>query len=172
MTELIPVTEGVVELERISPEGLEVANSYLVTNNLSATARELGLPQHMVCDQLESPLVKQYINAVFMDSGYRNRNTLASTLDNIITQKLEEMNEAEVSSSKDISELLALAHKMRMEELRMQVESMKAEAQLIKAKQPASQGTTVNIQNNGLDGSKYGQLMGQLLGLDNAEKKS
>lgn len=173
MNEIVPVTEGIIEPERISPEGLEVANSYLITNDLDLTCQELGLPRDMIADQLNNPLVKRYIDTVFMDTGYRNRNTLAEALDNVINKKMEEMEEAEISSNKDISELLTLAHKMRMDELKMQIELKKLEATLKKTETVIHTGPTVNIQDNSMGGDgSYGLLMKQLLGLDNAKKKT
>lgn len=165
-TELIPVTEGVIEPERISPEGLEVASCYLRTNDLTLTARELDLPKDIVAAQLNNPLVKRYLDAIYMDSGYRNRNKLAEALDGIIDKKFEEMDEAEISSSKDITELLTLAHKLRQDEMKMQMEFLKLQATLKKAETPTNTGTTVNIMDNSTNGSNYGQLMAQLLGLD------
>lgn len=171
--DIVPVTEGIVEPERISPEGLEVANSYLITNDIVLTSQELGLSRDMIADQLNNPLVKRYIDTVFMDTGYRNKNTLASALDDVINKKLEEMEEAEISSSKDISELLTIAHKMRMDELKMQLEIKKLEAAQKKAETVIHTGPTVNIQDNSMGGDgSYGKLMQQLLGLDNAEKKT
>lgn len=171
MTDLIPITEGVIEPERISPEGLEVANSYLVTNDVNLTAKELGLPRNMVADQLNDRLVRKYLDTVFMDTGYRNRNKLAETMDSVIERKKEEMEEAEISSSKDISELLAMAHKMRMDEMRMQMELLKLETAATAAKNKVvNTGPTVNIQDNSMSGSNYGQLMNQLLGLDQKRK--
>jgi len=172
MTDIVPVTEGIVEPEKISPEGLEIANSYMATNDLTLTARELGLSKDVVADQLDNPLVRRYVDRVYMDTGFRNRNTLASTLDSVINKKLEEMEEAEISSSKDISELLTLAHKMRLDELKMQIELKKLEAAIKKSELVVNTGPTVNIQDNSMNGSNYGQLMQQLLGLDNAKKKS
>lgn len=161
--QVLPMTEGAVEPERISPEGLEVANSYLVTNSIKLTSKELNMPPEMVADQLHQPLVKRYIDTVFMDTGYRNKTKLANTLDEVIDTKLEEMKEAEISSSKDISDLLAQAHKLRMDELKLQVEVIKAENAL---RQKQESGTTVNIQDNSLGGSNYGELMKQLLKIE------
>lgn len=165
MTEIVPITEGVVEPERISPEGLEVANMYLVTSSVAATAQELGLPREFVAEQLNDKFVKRYLDTVFLDTGYRNRNKLGDTLDAIIEKKLEEMDEAEISSSKDISELLAQAHKFRIDELKMQLELKKLEMAEKKAT-IVNTGPTVNIQDNSMGGSNYGQLMQQLLDLE------
>jgi hypothetical protein len=161
MTQVISVTEGVVEPERISPEGLEVANSYLVTNNLRMTAQDLNLPTEMVADQLRDPLVQKYMTAVYMDTGYRNRFTLGSALDRIIATKMEEMEEAEISSSKDIAELLLMAHKMRMDELKLEMEKLKLENAANPKGVPV--GNTINIQDNSLGGSNYNKLLENLL---------
>lgn len=175
MTELIPATEGTIEPERISPEGVEVANSYLLTNSLVTTARDLGLTTDLVADQLNDPFVRRYIDTVFLDTGYRNKAKLASVMDSIIDAKLEEMEEAEISSSKDIAELIQLQHKMRMDEMNLQLKMLEAQAKLKQreeARNIVHTGPTVNIQDNSLGGSNYGQLLQQLMGLTNEDSKT
>ena len=146
----------------IAPESLEVANAYLQYNDIRTVAKELSLPGDVVSSILERREVQKYIDSVFMDIGYRNRQTLGDTLDAIIAAKLEEMQEAEITSSKDITDILALAHKMRMDELDRQLKLMKLEIDSKKAVSPS--GTVVNIQDNSIEGSNYGGLMSKLLG--------
>lgn len=101
----------------ISPEGLEIANTYLETMDISKTASVMGQPLNIIAEYLGKPEVQRYITEVFLNTGYRNRFKLGAVLDEIIEKKLEELKEADITSSKDILEILALAHKMRMEEI-------------------------------------------------------
>jgi len=78
-------------------------------------------------------------------------------MDAVLRQKFQELEEAQMGSSKDISELLALSHKMTMEQLQLELQLEK-----LRSGTPQSQ---VNVQINELgDGSRYGQLLQKLLG--------
>ena len=102
--------------------------------------------------------MKKYVDTVFLDVGYRNRFKLAATLDEIIEKKLEELDEADMTSNKDIAELLQLAHKMRVDEMKIQTDAAKAEQSNIKHQ------TNVQINDNSTFGEgNYGELMKKLL---------
>ena len=90
--------------------------------------------------------------------GYRNKNNIASLLDEMIQSKLEEAQESGVYSSKDLADLLQMAHKMRMDEIKAQAELEKASASSIKNQ------TNVQI-NEGVPFGQgnYGKLMDKLL---------
>ncbi len=141
----------------ISPEALEVANCYLQTTSVDDTASRLGIEKQAVTQYLQKREVKTYIDNVYMDIGYRNRFTLASALDKVIEAKLEEMDETEMGSNKDIADLLALAHKMRMDEVKCDIDSRKAEATQIRNQ------TNVQINDSGFGKGNYGSLMKKLL---------
>ena len=147
-----------VEDAQISPEGLEIANTYLKTTSVNDTALALGVPKDTVSKYLNQREVKKYIDTVFLDVGYRNRFRLADALDDIIEKKLEELDEAEMTSNKDIADLLQMAHKMRMDEIKAQTDSAKAEQANIKNQ------TNVQINDNSNFGEgNYGELMKKLL---------
>jgi hypothetical protein len=79
-------------------------------------------------------------------------------MDSIIDKKMEELEEAEIGSSKDILDILTVAHKMRMEEMKAMVDYEKLH------KAPEIQNQT-NVQiNEGMGEGNYGRLMKQLLG--------
>ena len=144
----------------ISPEGLEVANCYLQCQDIRAVAEELSIEVAVVKDILDRREVKAYVDNVFMDVGFNNRFKMRSALDAVIKKKFQDMEEAGVGSNKDISELLALSHKMAMEYMGKQIELEKVrlgiEANSIK--------NQVNVQiNEGLGGTKYGELITKLL---------
>ena len=88
-------------------------------------------------------------------------------MDALIKKKFQDMEEADVGSSKDILEILALSHKMTMEQMARQIELEKLQNNNIKSQ--------VNVQINeaGGDGTKYGRLIQQLVNLDtvNADNK-
>lgn len=154
---MLPINSPVQALT-ISPEALEVANCYLQTQSISKVAEELNIAPEIVSDYLDKREVKAYIDNVFMDMGFNSRFRMRSLMDTIIQKKLEEMDEAEIGSSKDIADLLALSHKMTMETLDKQIQLEKARGTRVQ--------TQVNMQVNefGGENTKYGNLISRLLG--------
>ena len=146
------------ELTTISPEGLEVANSYLQFGNIRGVCDHLQVAENKVVDILTKREVKKYIDTVYLDMGYRNKNNIGTVLDEMIASKLEEAQETGVYSSKDLADLLQMAHKMRMDEIKAQADLAKAESSNIKNQ------TNVQI-NEGVPFGQgnYGKLMEKLL---------
>lgn len=145
------------ETVRISPEALEVANAYLQLNDAREVARELDLDPETVTNILARREVKGYIDSVFFDSGYNNRFLMRRAMDALIKQKFSELEESQTGSTKDIAELLQMSHKMSMDLLDREI-------QLAKAQQATGPQKQVNVQiNEGLDGSKYSQLVQKLI---------
>lgn len=143
---------------RISPEGLEVANAYLELGNIQAVCVRLKLDEGECSEILAKREVKSYVDQVYLDTGYRNRFKLAEALDDLIDRKMEEADESEIYSNKDLADLLQMAHKMRMDEIKAQAELEKAKASNVK--------NQINIQNNGdvpFGQGNYGELMKKLL---------
>jgi hypothetical protein len=144
---------------RISPEGLEIANAYLELGNIPAVSVRLKISEGKISEFLAKREVKQYVDQVYLDSGYRNRFKLAEVLDTIIDKKLDEADESEVYSTKDLADLVALSHKIRMDEMKAQTELEKARAANIK--------NQTNVQINSGDmpfgQGNYGELMKKLL---------
>ena len=142
-----------VEDAHISPEGLEIANTYLKTTSVADTALSLGLPEDKVSRYLGQREVKKYVDTVFLDVGYRNRFKLAGALDNIIERKLEELDEADMTSNKDIADLLQMAHKIRMDKSKLKQMQVKQSSLVSKIKQmfrlmiivPLVKATTVSL---------------------------
>ena len=145
------------ETVRISPEALEVANAYLQLNDARAVAQELDLDPEVVTNLLAKREVKAYIDSVFFDSGYNNRFLMRRAMDALIKQKFSELEESQTGSTKDIAELLQMSHKMSMDLLDREIA-------LEKARQSTGPQKQVNVQiNEGLDGSKYSQLVQKLI---------
>ena len=146
------------ELTVISPEGLEVANSYLQFGNIKAVSECLQVAENKVVETLNKREVKKYIDTVYLDLGYRNRQNIATVMDEMIQSKLDEAQETGMYSSKDLADLLQQAHKMRMDEI-------KAQADLEKINQTNIKNMT-NVQiNEGIPFGQgnYGKLMEKLL---------
>jgi hypothetical protein len=147
------------EISKIAPESLELANCYLQYGNIRAVCDFMNVPESTVVETLQKREVKRYIDTVYLDLGYRNRNNIASLLDNMIASKLEEAQESGVYSSKDLADLLQMAHKMRMDEI-------KAQAEMIKVENAGITNQT-NVQINEalpFGQGNYGKLMEKLLG--------
>lgn len=147
------------EITTISPEGLEIANCYLQYGNIRAVCDYMQVPENQVVDTLNKREVKRYIDTVYLDMGYRNKNNIASLLDEMIQSKLDEAQETGVYSSKDLADLLQMAHKMRMDEI-------KAMSELEKAQNASGIRNQTNVQINEalpFGQGNYGKLMEKLL---------
>ena len=146
------------ETVQIAPEALEVANCYLQLQDARRVADELDLPVTLVTEILARREVKAYVDHVFMDTGFNNRFEMRAAMDALIKKKFQEMHEADVGSTKDITELLALSHKMSMDLLDREI-------QLAKAQQSIQPQKQVNVQIND-DGTKYSSLISRLISGD------
>lgn len=142
----------------ISPESLEIANAYLEFQDINKVSESLGFPTDMISEILDRREVKAYIDNIFADVGFNNRFRIRGVMDIIIQKKLEELDEADVGSGKDIADLLALSHKMSMDYLDRQI-------QLEKLRQGNGPKSQVNVQLNefGAAGGNYGSLISKLL---------
>lgn len=146
------------EVIAISPEGLEIANCYLQNPSIPAVAEALDIPREQVTVILAQREVKAYIDSVFFNTGFNNRFQMRNLMDTIIQKKLKDMDEGDIGSSKDITEILALSHKMTME-------LMDKEIQLEKTRSGAGKVVT-NIQVNNdaaPPATRYGQLLEKLM---------
>ena len=135
----------------IKPENLEVANCYLSTGSADAVAYEMDITPEQVNAILDKAEVRRYIDAVYLDRGYRNRFKLGALVDEIIESKLEECRESEVYTNKDLLDVITLAHKMRMEEIAAQNKAIHNQ-------------TNVQINEAPFGGGNYGALMEKLIG--------
>lgn len=143
---------------KLSPEALTITNTYLQTSDIDATANKLMIPREKVITYLNKREVKKYIDTIFLEQGYLNRNKIAAAMSTIIDKKLEELDEAELGSNKDIADLLLMMHKMRMDELKAIQADEKAHTQ------PVVNQT--NVQNNikADFGQNYNSLLEKLSG--------
>jgi hypothetical protein len=150
----------------MSPEGMDVIEAYLQCgSDVPAAARSLGMSEIAFRDIMNRSEVKNYLNDIFMESGFRNRDRLFGVLDEVIKRKLEELEETGMGSDQDIMDILWKAHKMKMEEMKMMVELEKAKAA---ARAPANQ---TNIQNNIIAGAGDQNYMDLITSLATGGKK-
>lgn len=84
---------------------------------------------------------------------------MRAAMDAILSKKFQDMEEADVGSSKDILEIMALSHKMSMEYLAAQMALEKVQGNV-------KNQVNVQINENGSDGTKYGSLIQKLINLD------
>ena len=157
----LPVTTP-AEAIAIAPEQLEVANAYLQTPDIYKVAESLDISPQTVSQILGNREVKSYIDSVYFNTGFNNRFQMRALMDTIIKKKLQALDEADVSSNKDIVEILALSHKMTQEQLALEI-------QLEKIRAPkASVVTNVQI-NQDAQNTRYGALINQLLNEDTVD---
>jgi hypothetical protein len=149
------------EVLQISPENLEVANCFLELQDSQKVADTLDLPIDMVTRILGRQEIKAYVNQVFFEVGFNNRFRMRELMDTLIKKKLQDMQESETGSNKDILDIIALSHKMSMEQLDREI----ALEKLKQGNQGSGIKSQVNVQiNDGLgDGTKYGALINKLL---------
>ncbi len=147
-------THNPAETLDISPEALEVANAYLQSQDLNEVASSLDIPPELVTQILARREVRSYIDHVFMNVGFNNRFKIRAAMDAVIKNKFQELEESGMGSTKDIADLLALSHKMTMEELDKQIKLEQLRQSNIK--------NQVNVQIND-GGSKYSELIQTLL---------
>ena len=150
----LPTTTPAEVLD-ISPEALEVANCYLQSQDIDQVCIELDTSRELVAQVLAKKEVKAYIDHVFFNLGFNNRFKMRSAMDAILKKKFQELHESDMGSTKDIADLLALSHKMTMDEMSRQIELEKLRQTNIK--------NQVNVQINDGGGSKYDTLMRQLM---------
>ncbi|EPZ9083722.1 hypothetical protein ACXYJ3_001820 [Escherichia coli] len=150
----------------MSPEGMDVIEAYLhCGSDVPSAARSLGMSEIAFRDIMNRSEVKNYLNDIFMESGFRNRDRLFGVLDEVIKRKLEELEETGMGSDQDIMDILWKAHKMKMEEMKMMVELEKAKAAV---RAPANQ---TNIQNNIIAGAGDQNYMDLITSLATGGKK-
>jgi hypothetical protein len=144
------------EILNIDPESLTVANCYLQVQNITKVSEDLEIPPDLVSKILAKREVKSYIDSVFMNLGFNNRFQMRNLMDQIIKKKLQELDEADISTNKDILEILAISHKMT-------IEHMDKEIALEKIRSSSAKVVT-NVQiNEGLGSTNYGSLVSKLI---------
>ncbi len=121
------------EKYKLAPESLEFTDVYLRTLNINETAEELGITLHDASKFLAKPEVKRFLDTVFVEQGYLNRNKIVSILETTIISKLEEAEESGVYTGKDLMDVMKLLIDFRKDEIKSNKDTV---------------GIQVNQQNN------------------------
>ena len=137
-----------MDIVKIAPENLEVANAYLSTGDVLQAATALQITPDEIYHVLEKQEVKRYIDAVYLDQGYRNRFRLAEVLDRALEKKLEDAEETGIYTNKDLLDIVQLIHKISVDHSKT-------------SEKPTVQN---NTQINAYGDGQYGKLMEALLG--------
>lgn len=136
----------------IQPETLKIVEAYLENgSDIEETALALGVSTTLVTTHLNKREARAYIDRLFEESGYRNRNKLFKLMDDIIASKLEEFAESQVYTDKDIVDIITIMHKMKMEELKLAAKRSEAT--------PIQNQT--NVQING--GDNYNKFLDRII---------
>lgn len=150
--------------EQISPEGLKVTEAYIEQGwDVKKAAASLGMEQNSFLEIYKKPEVQNYISTLFMESGFRNKFKLGALSDEILNRKIEEIEESGMSSEKDIMDIISLVHKMKMEEMKMQIELEKLRNASRKTSNSIAQQTNIQI-NGGTKDPQYNSLIEALMG--------
>lgn len=139
---------------KMSPEMLEITTTYLECADIDTTAEMLGIDRERVSYYLNKPEAKRFVDTVFLDQGYLNRHKLQAAFTKIIDLKLEELDDAEMGSNKDIADLLMMMHKIGTD----------TRKEIAEASKPSAPTNQTNVQfNNGQFGDNYNSLLGKLM---------
>lgn len=154
-----PPQTSPAEYVQISPETLEIANCYLQVQDVREVSEQLGISVDLVTHTLSKREVRSYLDYVYQDTGFNNRSKMRRAMDALIQKKFQEMEEAGTGSNKDILEILALSHKMTMDQLDRQIKL----EQVRMGGLPGNK-TQVNVQvNQGTPASNYETLLSKLM---------
>lgn len=139
--------------EKIQPEELEVAETYIATGFLVPdTAEVLGLSKEVVADIISRRPVKKFIELALSEVAYNHHYKISTLLGKIIDRKMEELEEAEIGSNKDIADLIKLA-----------IEWTKVREGLIKEERKTNVGKQTNLQLNSYGENNYSALIEKLV---------
>ena len=138
--DIIFTWKNIMKELKINAEHLDIAEVYLRTLDIADTAQALDISKERVTKTLNKREVKSFLSTIYQEAGYRNKHKLGDLMDSLIDKKLEELEDADIGSSKDITDLVALAHKMSIENKKLDIELEK-----VKSQGPSTQ---INVQNN------------------------
>ena len=154
-----------IDPEKLSPEGVKVAEAYIMSGgDIEKTSRELGLPVADLQSELNKREIKEYVDRIYHEAGFRNRFKMARVMDELIAKKLEEMDDTDMGSSKDILDLLQAQHAMKMKELEFEAKVKKELLELERKKEEVQIKNQTNNQYNNyvIEESSYDKLISKL----------
>ena len=158
------MSTDLIDPEKMSPEGLRIAETYITNGgDIEKTSTELGLPRADLQVELEKREIKEYVDRIYHESGFRNRFKISAVMDAIIAKKLEEMDETDMGSTKDIAELLKQQHDMKMKELEFEAKVRKELIELERKREEIQiKNQTNNQYNISVDENSYDRLINRL----------
>ena len=154
-----------IDPEKLSPEGLKVAEAYIMSGgDIEKTSLGLGLPVADLQSELNKREIKEYVDRIYHEAGFRNRFKMARVMDELIAKKLEEMDDTDMGSSKDILDLLQAQHAMKMKELEFEAKVKKELLELERKKEEVQIKNQTNNQYNNyvIEESSYDKLISKL----------
>lgn len=122
-----------LEPANVDPVLLTIANSYLEGKDVMVIAEECNISVDRVVNALEKKEVKTYIDNVFLAQGYLHRAKRLNLINKVIEKKIEEAEETDVFTKKDLLDWLKHLH---------EIES---------AARPKEKGPAVAVQINNYD---------------------
>ena len=147
--------------ERMQPEAMEVVEAYLRNDrDVNRTAEDLSTTPTVISDLINKREVRSYLDHLFMESGYRNREKFFDILDNVLEAKMEELDEAQMSSSMDIMDILKIYHGMKIKELELSIKLQ----ELQQGSKGQNAKTINNLQINNSSG--YDNLLSRIISGD------
>lgn len=146
------MSENPLQALTVAPEFITVATEYVKHLDVAKTAYALKMPAITVTAVLDKKEVQRYIDAIFLQQGYMQRNKLNDVLTKIIDMKMEEMEENEMGSNKDILEIIKFAHTMSMDHAKLN-------------KEDKGPSTNVKIEQN-FGGDNYSKLLERIVSGD------
>lgn len=142
--------------QSLQPEAIVVVEQYLRFNrDIDLVAAELNTTPTVIGDILNKREVRGYLDHLFMESGFRNREKFFDVLDNLLDAKIAELDEAQMGSSMDIMDIMKIYHGMKIKELELSIKLQELQS----AKQSA--GTINNVQINNSSG--YDKLLDRII---------
>ena len=97
------------ELMTFDVRYIELANDRLEGMSMEDLALKYTLPAFRIAEVLELPEVKRYQDSFLQNVGFTSKLRRARLIEQIIEEKIKEMEESEIWSRKDIIEILKVA---------------------------------------------------------------
>lgn len=135
----------------LQPEISVVADTYIAQDfDAEKTAKCLGMDIKAVVAIIDSKEASAYISSIYFNKGYLNKAKFFSVMEGLIDKKLEELEESETGSKADILELMQAMHKMKMDELKLELKKLEIESGKNKP------GVAIQVNNNGVSEEALG----------------
>lgn len=140
-----------IALITLTQEYKDICDIFLQqSQDIDATALALGVESPLVVEVVNTPKAAAYIQMKLNGRGFRSSSKFFDRMDQILEAKFDEIAEADITSSKDIVEIMKLYHDMKMKEEQAALKRIELE---IRAKAPTKiTNTQVNMGNDALQG--------------------